>query len=231
MTATVTGVQPKGEKAAMLVMSEGPKIWTPDIEKAKELLGKPIPESWEQKNGQYGPQALPPRDKRNAPAAWRNTKEGAEAEHRSILARQREREDASHRRTALMQSVAMAAGSTPRMSQLLEQADTFYNWLLSGGTENEGRSSEGLSRPSESSGGGRADVLGEGTEVHSPPDSPPAGTDPPSTAGDGRGTGEAAGSPSPHQHLETTGKMATDGHRHRWRDRVCQDCGLAWGQG
>jgi hypothetical protein len=59
----ITAVEPKGEKAAILVMDDGSRIWTPDKAKADELVGKPIPSEWTQKVGDFGPQAFPPRAK------------------------------------------------------------------------------------------------------------------------------------------------------------------------
>ena len=79
--AAVLSVEAKGEKAAILVMDDGSRVWTPEKAKADELVGKPIPADWTQKVGDYGPQAFPPRaGKGGGPggaAAWRNTKEGA----------------------------------------------------------------------------------------------------------------------------------------------------------
>jgi hypothetical protein len=118
----VTAVEPKGDKAALLVMENNVRVWTPDIEKAKPLIGKPIPGDWTQREGDYGPQALPPKDKKGAPApAYRNTKEGQAYEQRMM-----------NRRTALMQAVAMSPGDA------LFLADTFYEWL---------QSSEGPDKP------------------------------------------------------------------------------------
>lgn len=80
--SVVTAVEPKGEKAAILVMDDGTRVWTPEKAKADELVGKPIPGDWTQKVGDYGPQAFPPRPRSGGgggggAAAWRNTKEGA----------------------------------------------------------------------------------------------------------------------------------------------------------
>src|SRR6185503_11899321 len=99
---TVIWVTAKGDKAAVMKMSDDTLIWTPDKTKADELIGKPIPEDWTQKQGEYGPQAFPPREKKGgfggAPAAFRNTKEGQAIE-----------QDQMNRRTALMQAVQWGA--------------------------------------------------------------------------------------------------------------------------
>jgi hypothetical protein len=114
----VTAVEPKGDKAALLIMENGVKVWTPDIEKAKALVGKPIPGDWTQREGDYGPQALPPKDKKGAPAtAFRNTKEGQAFEQQQM-----------NRRTALMQAVL--SGSTGS-GDILVRSDIFYDWLQS----------------------------------------------------------------------------------------------------
>lgn len=117
----VVTVEAKGDKGAgILVMDDGSRIWTPEKAKADELVGKPIPGDWTQKQGEYGPQAFPPRERKGGfggggAAAWRNTKEGAAAEQ--------ERMD---RRTALMQAVARTEGAT---EIVLDQADKMYAWL------------------------------------------------------------------------------------------------------
>jgi hypothetical protein len=112
----VAGVVQKGEKAGLISFDDGGKpAWTPDFAKAKDVLkvGQPLPADWTLKDGEYGPQAFPPRPKGEGPkTAWRNTKEGAEYEQ--------ERMD---RRTALMQAVAVGSGIPT------ELADKFYTWL------------------------------------------------------------------------------------------------------
>jgi hypothetical protein len=118
----VTAVEPKGDKAALLVMENNVRVWTPDIEKAKPLIGKPIPGDWTQREGDYGPQALPPKDKKGAPApAYRNTKEGQATE-----------QTAMNRRTALMQAVEYAGLYTdPGPLEWRGFADEMYRWLTS----------------------------------------------------------------------------------------------------
>ncbi len=120
--SNVTAVQPKGEKNALLILDDGTQVWTPDIDKAKELkLGEPIPPTWTMKDGQYGPQAFPPREGKGfggGATAFRNSKEGQFYEQ--------ERMD---RRTALMQMVA-AAGLLGKVSEDdLKMAEWFYAWL------------------------------------------------------------------------------------------------------
>jgi hypothetical protein len=120
VTANVAWVEKKGDTAGIMVMSDETRIWTPDKAKADELVGKPIPDDWTQKDGQYGPQAFPPRAARGGggggfAAAFRNSKEGQFYEQ--------ERMD---RRTALMQAVEFAAKDHEDIYSL---ADGFYNWL------------------------------------------------------------------------------------------------------
>lgn len=161
----VVSVEPKGDKAAILVMSDGARVWTPEIDKARELIGKLIPGDWTVKDGPYGPQALPPRPKGEAQrAAFRNTKEGFLAEQEGYY-RKDERMD---RRTALMQAVALSdvvatlnQGTGKSLPQpdgvILEVAETFYEWL----------------RASASHGAEPGFV-----ESGSPSETPPQGTDP-----------------------------------------------------
>jgi hypothetical protein len=116
----VTAVEPKGDKAALLIMDNGARVWTPEIDKAKALMGKPIPADWTRKDGDYGPQAFPPREgKKGAmPPAYRNTKEGQAFEHSQM-----------NRRTALMQAIAW---NQPQSADLvLAVSEKFYAWLQS----------------------------------------------------------------------------------------------------
>ena len=113
--SNITEVRPKGEKNALIILDDNSQVWTPDIEKAKALkIGEPIPADWTRKDGQYGPQAFPPGDKKafgGGQAAYRNSKEGQFYEQ--------ERMD---RRTALMQAVALGG-------EWLDTAAEMYAWL------------------------------------------------------------------------------------------------------
>lgn len=115
----VLSVEPKGEKAALLVMDSGERVWTPDRAKAQDLVGRPIPEAWTQKQGEYGPQAFPPREGKPAGGkpAWANTEEGEKYVQ--------ERMD---RRTALMQAVLVYQGSGDSLD-VLNLAPKLYAWL------------------------------------------------------------------------------------------------------
>jgi hypothetical protein len=166
MSATVVWVENKGENA-ILVMSDDTRVWTPDKAKADALVGKEIPPDWTIKQGQYGPQALPPRDKKSfggAPAAFRNSKEGQLVEQ--------ERMDA---RTAVMQATVEGVF-------IKDTANEIYAWLrqASGaavatvsedvGAKSQGKSGEGVSSlvhpsaaPTQSS-EGESEVLGEGAK-------------------------------------------------------------------
>jgi len=107
-------IEAKGDKAAIIVLEDGTRVWTPEKDKADPLVGKPIPSDWTMKEGQYGPQAFPPRPKGGgggAPAAYRNTKEGHFYEQ--------ERMD---RRTAAMQAT-VDGEFHPGV------ADLIYDWL------------------------------------------------------------------------------------------------------
>ena len=107
--ANVKTVTDKGDKAALIQLEDGSKpIWTPDREVARTLLGKPIPADWTIKEGEYGPQALPPRKGAGGMVAYRNTKEAFDAEAKSRAAWQQVEEEKKDRRTALMQAVAIA---------------------------------------------------------------------------------------------------------------------------
>ena len=114
----VASVQAKGDKAGIMIMDDGSRIWTPEKAKADELVGKPIPADWTQKQGEYGPQAFPPRERKGGGAApaWRNTEAGFRAE-----------QDFMNRRTALMQAVADLPDASP--ANVLIHANIFYEWL------------------------------------------------------------------------------------------------------
>jgi hypothetical protein len=120
---SVSSVEAKGDKAAILVMDDGSRIWTPEKEKADPLVGKPIPSDWTRKEGDYGPQAFPPRVQKfgggGGAAAFRNTKEGQAIEQ--------ERMD---RRTALMQAVALVNAEPEEVREEWKPvAEEFYEWL------------------------------------------------------------------------------------------------------
>jgi hypothetical protein len=123
LMGVVTKVEAKGEKAAILVMDDGARVWTPDKTKADDLVGKPIPPDWTQKTGDYGPQAFPPKksggDFRGS-AAWRNTKEGAwfEAVARAVNTAVMQAKDEAEAEALLRWSIhklktLTAGGSTP----------------------------------------------------------------------------------------------------------------------
>jgi hypothetical protein len=113
MSATVTWVEKKGDKAAILVMSDDTRVWTPDKALADTLVGKEIPPDWTIKQGQYGPQALPPKPKGGfgGPAAYRNTKEGFHEE-----------QDFMNLRTAVMQATVEGVF-------IKDTANEIYAWL------------------------------------------------------------------------------------------------------
>jgi hypothetical protein len=114
MSATVTWVEKKGDKAAILVMSDDTRVWTPDKALADTLVGKSIPEDWTTKQGEYGPQAFPPRPQKGGggfAAAYRNTEAG--------FAKEQQRMDA---RTAVMQATVEGVF-------IKDTADEIYQWL------------------------------------------------------------------------------------------------------
>jgi hypothetical protein len=122
----VKTVTDKGDKAALLILDDGSKpIWTPDRELARTLVGKPIPGDWVRKDGEYGPQAFPPKPK--GQGRYRDTKEAFDAEARSRAAWQQVEEERKDRRTALMQ----AGQATSETLDIIEIADVFYEWLRS----------------------------------------------------------------------------------------------------
>ena len=172
--ATVTAVQPKGDKAGILVMDDGSRVWTPEKAKGDELVGKPIPADWTIKQGDYGPQAFPPRAKGGgAPAAWRNTKEGAEFEAENWRRKHEIEEERRDRRTALMQAVEYA-GKYPSEAQFGPMpwatfADEFYTWLR------------------KTSGGGSPSKRGSDKAPPTPSTAPPPG--PPVSATNNEGSG------------------------------------------
>jgi hypothetical protein len=138
--ANVKTVQDKGDKAALLILDDGSKpVWTPDRELARTLLGKPIPPDWIRKDGEYGPQAFPPKSK--GQGRYRDTKEAFEAEAASRLAWQEVEEERKDRRTALMTAAEVAKAfiaqdptpkSSPRPAAVIgDLAETFYQWLRS----------------------------------------------------------------------------------------------------
>jgi len=126
----VTGISRKGEKAALLHFKDNTikPVWTPDFELAQTLVGKPIPADWVRKDGEYGPQAFPPKKGGSGGApAWRNTKEGFLAEQEGRQRWQQIEEERKDRRTALMQAVILR----PDTTGLVAVADELYRWLRS----------------------------------------------------------------------------------------------------
>jgi hypothetical protein len=122
--ANVKTVQDKGDKAALLILDDGSKpVWTPDRELARTLLGKPIPSDWIRKEGEYGPQALPPKAK--GQGRYRDTKEAFDREAESRTAWQREEEDRKDRRTAVMTAAEHFGDRWPVV------AEEMYEWLRS----------------------------------------------------------------------------------------------------
>src|SRR5262245_53691862 len=139
LMAIVKTVTDKGDKAALLILDDGSKpIWTPDREAARALLGKEIPPDWTRKDGEYGPQAFPPKAGKG-PGRYRDTKEAFDAEAKSRREWQLVEEDRRDRRTALMQAVEMAtafiaAEAEPRIGPspggvVAQMAESFYDWL------------------------------------------------------------------------------------------------------
>lgn len=114
-------------------------------EKAAELkVGDTLPAGWEVKQSKAGKDYLatpkPARGGGGMSAAYRNTKEGAEAERLSIA-----------RSVALQQAVALVPGPDALdYTVVLSIADQFYAWLTSGsaGQLNTGREVVASSRPS-----------------------------------------------------------------------------------
>ena len=210
--ANVKSVRDKGDKAAILVLEDGVEVWTPDREKARELLGKPIPSDWTMREGDYGPQALPPREKKGGggATAWRNTKEGFEAEQNGRLRWQQVEEERRDRRTALMQAVTAYGQETA--TQILARADDFYAWLRKSdttagrGVSDGGVGVTGASDPSASS---EVRALGKGLASD--------GSEP--------GGGSLRGdSPSPGKGYPNA---VNDGHNHEFNtpDGRCHLCG------
>lgn len=151
--ALVSAIEAKGDKAAILVMDDGTRVWTPEKAKADELVGRAIPEAWTQRTGDYGPQALPPKPQKQGGggfSAFRNTKEGQAIE-----------QEAMDRRTALMQAVAMQGQVGYPWDQL---ASSMYLWLRA--TKPSGPVDQGVPAPAVSGtgqhveGGGAKPVSG-----------------------------------------------------------------------
>jgi hypothetical protein len=131
----VKSVTRKGDKAGMIHVEGMPPIWTPDYEVAVRLIGSPIPNDWTKKDGEYGPQAFPPKVK--GQSRYRDTKEAFDAEAKSRAAWQREEEDRKDRRTALMTAFewvslerAERVPEPGRVTDLpLSVASLIYIWL------------------------------------------------------------------------------------------------------
>ena len=216
--SNVTAIQPKGDRgAAILLMDDGSKVWTPDIEKAKSLLNQPIPPTWRMTDGDYGPQAFPPREARGGGgmSAWRNTKEGFLAEQQGRLAWQREDEDRKDRRTALMQAVALAGqlgldtAGLLYLEDVVATSNAFYAWLRkTSGSPTRAASAEPPSGPG-------------GPDPTSSPSLAPLSGDENATGG-GSVLGKGAAAPCSHSKvsdLKPDGKPLPKG---RLR---CDDCG------
>jgi hypothetical protein len=217
----VKTVQDKGDKAALLVLDDGSKpIWTPDRELARTLVGKPIPPDWVRKDGEYGPQAFPP--KQGKGGRFRDTKEAFEAEAASRLRWQELEEERKDRRTAWM----TAAEQRNEVVDIIQLADVGYEWLRTspaggslappaGGTTSapvqQARPEERQPRPrgsgaEEGTGGGSVDR--EATAVVAGPNTAQASPGFPM-------------SPEECNHKTASGRWV------QWRDGVCPKCGLS----
>ena len=111
-------------------------------EAANLKIDEPLPSGWEVKTSKKGKDylAVPKTGggKRDFQAAYRNTKEGFEAEADSRLRWQDVEEERRDRRTALMQAIAAEdyPPAQPRdLATWLERADKFYEWLRSNVSE------------------------------------------------------------------------------------------------
>lgn len=121
---------PKKPENAYIRFDDGTEAWCPDTEKAKALvIGQPLPNEWRVDEGDYGPRAFPPSDRKGTPqAAFRNTKEGFLLEQQGYY-RKDERMD---RRTALMQAVqwhTAAAMEDVTLGDTLDIARKMYEFL------------------------------------------------------------------------------------------------------
>lgn len=101
--SNIKAIEHKGDKAAVLLMDDGARVWTPEYETAEPLVGKPIPGDWTVKEGQYGPQAFPPKRGGGGPAAFRNTKEGFLLEQEGWKQKEQLVQRGLNARTAYMQ--------------------------------------------------------------------------------------------------------------------------------
>jgi hypothetical protein len=120
--STVTWVEKKGDKAAILVMSDDTRVWTPDKALADTLVGKSIPEDWTIKQGDLGPQAFAPRPKTGGfggAAAYKNTKEGMLLEQDSI-----------HRSVALKLAVKQHGENGPEHEAYADGVTQLFNFYL-----------------------------------------------------------------------------------------------------
>lgn len=126
-------------------------------------VGQPLPDGWEVRTSKQGkPYLAPSRAARSAgggggAAAWRNTREGHEAEQ--------ERMD---RRTALMQAVALVGPGTA-IGEALRAAGQLYAWLRETSGRGGGEGTEaGASGRSEGGAAEPAPGGGEGARHPSP---------------------------------------------------------------
>lgn len=147
MTANVVSVEDRSTGVLMHLDDGSAAVWTPNKEAAVALIGKPIPADWFRKDGDYGPQAFPPRPKGGGGgggAAWRNTKEGFAAETEGRQRWQQVEEEKKDRRTALMQATEVLKGQVGAgietalrednlgmmgASDIVQVAEIFYDWL------------------------------------------------------------------------------------------------------
>ena len=97
---------PKKPENAYIKFDDGTEAWCPSFEKASALeVGKPLPDGWTQDQGEYGPRAFPPKDRKGfagGKSSWYNSEEGV-----------RFTQERTDRRTALMQAVATVADAWP----------------------------------------------------------------------------------------------------------------------
>lgn len=186
MTANVKSVvdTPNGN-GLLLQLEDGSKpVWTPvERDVAVALIGKPIPDDWFRKDGDYGPQAFPPRKGGGGgggQAAWRNTKEGFAAETEGRQRWQQIEEERRDRRTALMQAVALT-GDGRNLVEVMADAEFMYDWLreTSGAVAAGGTSASRLEPVPDavpSAGGEAATGSGPGGPNVTPTENPPGPT-------------------------------------------------------
>jgi hypothetical protein len=120
---------PKKPENAFIKLDDGTDAWCPSFEEAEKLvIGQPLPEGWEQSQGDFGPRIFPPKKPggKGGGGGYRNSKEWLLQEQASI-----------HRSVALEHAVRFVTNLTIAGEPSPTDVDPYFHHfvdLLTSGT-------------------------------------------------------------------------------------------------